>query len=214
MKHKENIGVAIWVTFLVIMFIAVSYIAQNHLDFFKNYIKDTFLSMIIYVLILIVSVVLAPIDLAFLIPVAISFWGWFITALLTLLGWTLGSAVAFVLARRYGAPLLRRAVSLEKIYKYEKFMPQHHIFLGIISLRLAIPIDLISYALGLFTSIKFWPYFFATLIGFAPLAFFLSYLGTLPITLQIIGFGILLVIVLLEILFFRERYNKEMKSDR
>jgi len=207
-KIKSAIGIIL----IVVAFIVVSYIVQNNLDFFKNYIENGFLGMIIYVLIVIASIVIAPINEVILIPVATALWGWFITALLTLLGWTLGSVIVFVLTRKYGAPLIRKLLPLDKIYKYEKFMPQNHLFVGIILLRIAIPIDVVSYAIGLFTNIRFIPYFFATLIGFLPLAFFLAYIGTLPAYVQIISFVIFLLVIIIGFLSVKRKYIKKQET--
>ena len=51
-KTKSIIGII----FIIALFITVSYIVQNNTEALKNYIKDDFFSMIIYVLILIVSI--------------------------------------------------------------------------------------------------------------------------------------------------------------
>jgi uncharacterized membrane protein YdjX (TVP38/TMEM64 family) len=68
-----------------------------------------------------------------------------------------------------------------------------------------LPSDLLSYALGLFSSVKLRTFAFATFIGFIPLALIFSYLGVLPPIYQVIGFVVLgLVIILLY--FYRERF--------
>ena len=97
---------------------------------------------------------------------------------------------------------------LDKICEYEKFMPQKNIFAGIVFLRIAIPIDVISYAIGLFTNISFVPYFFATLLGFLPSAFFLAYIGTLPAHMQIIGFAVFLLVVIVGFLSVKYKHVK------
>lgn len=138
---KKNIKTIIEIILIVVLFVSASYIVQNNIDFFKNFIKDNVWSMILYVLLLIVSAVIAPVDMIFLMPLASSVWGLFLTAILSLMGWTLGSAVVFILCRKYGVDLIKRFVPLEKIYKYENLMPQENIFAEIILLRLIIPID-------------------------------------------------------------------------
>ena len=208
----QKIKSAIGIILIVAGFIVASYIVQNNLDFFKNYIGHGFLGMITYTLIVVVSIVLAPINEVILMPVATALWGWFITALLTLLGLTLGSIIVFVLTRKYGAPLIRKLLPLDKIYKYERLMPQEHLFVGIILLRIAVPIDVVSYAIGLFTKIRFVPYFFATLIGFLPLAFFLAYIGTLPAHMQIIGFIVFLFVVIIGYLSVRHKNTKKQEA--
>ena len=195
---------------IVTLFIVASYIVHNNSDFFSNYIRDDFQSKVLYIFILIVSAVFAPVDVIFMMPLATTTWGWITAGLLSLIGWTIGSVVVFFISRKYGAPLIKKHIPLNKIYKYERFMPQTNIFTGIIFLRIAIPIDFISYAIGLFTNIKFIPYFFATIIGFLPMAFSLAYIGTLSVYMQIMSFIFFSVVVSLGVLSIKHKKLKAM----
>jgi len=212
MKFKENLNSIGGFIVVVVLFILASYIVQHNLDLFRSYILNSFFGMIVYALIVIVSTVLAPINEIVLIPLATALWGWPTAALLTLIGWTVGASIVFILTRKYGAPLIKRWVPLNNIQKYERLMPKEHVFVSIVFLRLAIPIDIVSYAIGLFTNIKFWPFFFSTLIGFIPLAFFLAYLGTLPAYIQIMGFITFSLVVILGFLSIKHRQNKKLKT--
>ena len=210
---KESIISAVKIFLIVLAFILISYFAQVNSELLKDYIKDNIFGMIIYVFILIVFSILAPINEIILVPIATASWGWFITALLTLTGWTLGSAVVFFISKRFGVPIIKKFIPLSKIYKYEKFMPQEHLFLSVIFLRIAVPIDIISYMIGLFTNIKFSTFIFATFIGFTPLAFLLAYLGTLPMYIQLIGLILLLVISVIGFLSMKYKHTKkELKN--
>ncbi|HRZ85276.1 MAG TPA: VTT domain-containing protein [Candidatus Paceibacterota bacterium] len=204
---KEKINSAIKIFVIIAIFIITSYIAQSESELLKSYIKDSFIGMIIYIFILIVFSIIAPINEIVLMPIATASWGWFIAGILTLTGWTIGSAAVFFLSRKFGVPIIKKFIPISKMHKYEKFMPKEHLFIGIIFLRLAIPIDLVSYAIGLFTNIKFWPYFFATIIGFMPLAFFIAYIGTLPVYIQVISIIILIIIIFVG--FFSIKYRKK-----
>jgi len=100
-----------------------------------------------------------------------------------------------------------RFVSLDKIKKFEASFSSEHIFWAVVLLRLSVPVDVLSYALGLFSTMSVRSYLFATLIGVTPFAFIFSYTGTLAPGLQII--------VVLELLFFllivyyiRNRFSK------
>lgn len=219
MRKARIIKSGIALLLFIAGFIIVSYIVQSNTDFFTKYIQNNIASMIIYVIILIISAVIAPIDPAFLMPVAIASWGWLNTAILSLVGWTLGSALVFVIARKFGLPLIQRFVPLKKVYKYEKLMHKHDKFFGIIFLRLAMPIDIISYVIALFTTVDFIPYFIATLIGYLPLALLLAFLGTLSFNLQIISFVIFVILVLIFFFFFKKifkhpiMYHKKKKKN-
>jgi uncharacterized membrane protein YdjX (TVP38/TMEM64 family) len=127
-------------------------------------------------------------------PVVSNIYGWQIAALLSVIGWVIGASLAFLLARRYGTLLVKRVVSLKNIEKFEKKMPEKHLFLTVVFLRMAVPFDFISYLLGLFSSINFKTYVLATTLGVIPMAIFLSILGTLPPLFQLVAISFLLAI--------------------
>jgi uncharacterized membrane protein YdjX (TVP38/TMEM64 family) len=58
------------------------------------------------------------------------------------------------------------------------------------------PMDVISYALGLFTRVTWQKYIAATLLGLAPPAFLLTYIGRLPHAYEVFAIGIVAVLVL------------------
>lgn len=148
--------------------------------------KDTIPGMVAYVGITIVAVVIAPFSTAPLIPIASALWGWVVAALLSILGWVIGAQVAFVLARRFGVPLVARIVPLEKISILEARVPQQNLFWAVILLRMTVPVDILSYALGLFSRMSATSYFWATLIGVTPFAFVFAYTGTLSMRVQMV----------------------------
>ena len=190
---------------ILILFIIFSYLAQ----IFKTELQETFgnsiLSMMLYLFIFIIAVVIAPINSEPLIPVASQIWGWFIAGLLTLIGWSVGSFIAFIIARRYKVPLLKKFISLKKITKFEKYIPQNHLFVSVIFLRMTIQVDLLSYILGFMTKMKPVSYFLASLIGLAPLAFTLAYVGELPLIYQSLALSIGVLVLLLGILITLKR---------
>lgn len=194
---KDSIKAGFALIFILVIFIIVSYIIQ------KNIIDFNFLSpykpiaILLYLFILVLEAVIAPINTYPLVPVASELFGWIPAAIYTLIGWTLGSFVVFVLAQKYGKPLIKKLVSLEKIEKYEKAIPEKHIFASVILLRILVPLDVVSYALGFFTQMKKSSYTLATFIGYAPLAFIVAYIGTVSIAYQIVGFIILTIGVLI-----------------
>jgi uncharacterized membrane protein YdjX (TVP38/TMEM64 family) len=57
-------------------------------------------------------------------------------------------------------------------------------------LRLVMPMDVISYVLGLFADMTWWRYVLATALGLTPSAFILTYIGKTPRAYEIIMFGI------------------------
>ena len=204
-KIKEEIGIGA----IIVLFILSSYFVQTNLDIIREYLGKNPLSMFVYVDILIIATVIAPVDITALIPVASQLWGWLVTALLSLAGWWIGSIIAFALARKYGVPLVKKFISLEKIHKYENFIPKRNIFWSIVFLRITIPADVLSYALGLFSRVHIKTYALATLLGLAPLAFLLAYIGSLPVFYQIISFVIAVFLIVVVIIIARAYKKKK-----
>ena len=208
--RKKTFFSLLGILIILVLFVIVSYFTQQNLPYFQSLISNTFLGMGVYFLIIILEVVLAPITIIPLIPLASGLWGWFLSGLLTLIGWTIGSLLAFFIARKGGVPLIERFVSLKKIQKAEKLILEEHLFIGIILLRILIPIDVMSYALGLFSGVGWKKYALASFIGFIPLSFFLAYSGSLPIYYQIIGLLIAGILICLVLIMFIKKIMKKL----
>ncbi|MEK7461258.1 MAG: VTT domain-containing protein [Patescibacteria group bacterium] len=183
---------------IVALFIGASYLA----DIFKNDLGELvrahqLFGPLLYIAIEIAGVIAAPVSTLALIPLGVALWGHVTTALLSLVGWTAGSILAFELARAYGQPLLAKFLNLKDLGKIERFLPQGNLFWGVVGLRLIIPIDLISYALGLFTPIDRWRYNLATVIGYLPSAFAYSYAATASLGYQIALGAVVICLALL-----------------
>jgi uncharacterized membrane protein YdjX (TVP38/TMEM64 family) len=179
------------------LFVLATYGAQRYHDALVGMV---YLSggagMVLYVFITVMTVVIAPLSSFPLIPVATSLWGVGWTAVLSIVGWTTGSMIAFFLSRKYGIRLLEKFISLEKIEAVRRVIPSENIFWTVVLLRMSMPVDILSYALGLFSSLGWRKYLLATLVGVTPFAFLFAYAGTLPLRYQVIGFGIGLLLVI------------------
>tara|TARA_Y100000034_G_scaffold37940_1_gene46614 strand:+ start:3424 stop:4041 length:618 start_codon:yes stop_codon:yes gene_type:complete len=200
-KNKAFLGLLI----ILVLFILSSYLVRTNIDFVKSLIGNNFIGILIYILITIIAIVIAPISMMPLIPVASNIWGRIPTAIILIFGWTLGSIIVFWISRKYGVPLIKKFVSLEKINKLESKIPKENLFLDIVLLRMIIPVDILSYALGLFSKVKFKTYFLATIIGLIPFAFAFSFLGTVPFYYQLIGFFVIGLIIVLIHEFYRKK---------
>lgn len=196
-KTKSFFGVFL----IFIFFILSSYAVRTNLDFFREVVGIGYLGSLIYILIIIFAIVVAPISAMPLMPVASNIYGWFYGAVFTIVGWTLGSFVVFFLCRKYGIDLVKKFVSLKSIYKIESKIPKGEVFFDILLLRMIVPVDILSYALSLFTKVKFRTYAITTIIGITPFAFVWSYLGVIPLIYQILGItAIVLLITLVHLL--------------
>ena len=202
MRFHSPTSVAAVITGLVvvILFVGATVLAQTYANSLELYMtKAGPQSMAAYVLITLLATVFAPVSTVPLIPIAAQAWGWATAGILSIIGWVIGSMIAFVLARRYGARLVGRIVPLQKIQKFEAKLSSRNQFWTVVLLRLTVPVDVLSYAIGLFSTMPAKSYLLATTIGVIPFAFIFAYTGTLPPGLQII---VVVEIVLLIILIY------------
>lgn len=196
---------------VIILFALSSYLVHLYEQDIKLLINDGLLGMLGYVLITILAIVLAPISTLPLMPVASMLWGWKLAGILSIIGWVIGSQIAFTLARKYGKPLIEKFLSLERLKDFEKTLPEKNIFWVLVFLRMTVPVDILSYAVGLFSSVKASTYFFATTLGVTPFAFIFAYTGTLSSGKQLIV-GIEIILLLLVIYLFKNKILSLLKT--
>ena len=201
--NKLKLWSFFWVVVVVVCFVLFSYFIQTKLDFFEGLIVAGWFGMVIYVLLKVIATVFAPITVLPLIVVAVGLWGVYVAAFLTVLGWTIGGIIAFVLARKFGVPIVEKVIPLDEIYKFEDKFGIGNNFWSVLFLRMVVPVDILSYGLGLFSKINFWKYTLATFIGVIPFAFAFAYLGEVSYAYQVVlGLGFLIGVLIL--LIFRE----------
>lgn len=182
--RKELVGIVI----VVLFFVVAQYYARLYTADIRDMIgmEDRIIGMIAYGLIAILAIVVAPISSLPLVPIAAAVWGSFATAVVTTVAWTVGSIIAFVLARVYGKRIIGKVVDMENMRKLESVIGERNVFTSTLLLRMIIPVDILSYALGLFSTIRIVPYSIATMIGIIPFVVFFSYAIRTPIYWQII----------------------------
>jgi len=192
-----------WVVVVVFLFVLFSYFVQTNLDFFERLIVVGWLGMVAYVLLKITATVFAPVTALPFIVVAVGLWGFWVAVFLTVLGWTVGGVIAFCLAREFGVLIIKKFISLEDVYKFEERVNVGNGFWSVVFLRMVVPVDVLSYGLGLFSKIDFWKYTLATFIGVVPFAVVFAYLGEVPY-IYLIMLGLCFLIGVLGLLIFRE----------
>lgn len=166
-----------------------------------------------YVALLILSVVIVPITVTPLIPLASTIFGPLLTSILTIVGWTFGSSLAFLIAQHAGRPLLERLISFKKIDSLVSRLPEKSQFVTVALLHVVLPSEVVSYTFGLTKSLSFVKYFAATLVGTSWSAIAFSFgsaallNGDVTLVLQIIG----LSIVIFAIAWYLLRHSKKSK---
>ena len=181
---------------LALVFVAVSYAAQHYKTELAGIVESGGIAGIAgFILLTAVFVVfIIPLDIAFLIPIGANVWGPVPTALMSITGWTLGAAVAFAIARRFGVGVVEKLIGLERIHAVERRIPKRNLFGSVILLRMLVSVDILSYALGLFSTMPWGQYVLATMIGVAPFGFYFAYTGTLPFWYQIAAIAVAVIL--------------------
>jgi len=134
-------------------------------------------SYLIFLLIVVLEVVLAPVPPLLLYTVAGILYSSLIGGLLVLAGNLVGATIDFFLARKFGAQRFRRAIKPSLTERFNRFFGKYGA-LSVFLLRIN-PLttsDLVSYIAG-FTNMRYLPFIIATAVGLAPLIFIQTYLG-------------------------------------
>ncbi|MBU4536710.1 VTT domain-containing protein [Patescibacteria group bacterium] len=162
---------------IVLILVVIFLVAWNiPFDVIKAYIlQNPVLGGLVFVFLMILSTVIPPITIFPLIPVLGMILGPFIVMVYSVVGWTIGSIISFVIARYLGRPFIAKYISLEKIDKWENRIPEKNEFLYLVFLRIISPVDILSYAVGLFCRISLWKYSIASFIGVIPFSFIFAY---------------------------------------
>lgn len=124
-----------------------------------------------------VATVFAPLTVLPLVPLVSPLLGPFTTATASFIGWTLGAVVAFAIARKFGQPIVCRFVPESDIKKISVYLHDETGFAIMVALRLVLPVDALSYALGLFTTVTYPVYIASTMIGILWFSIAFSYIG-------------------------------------
>ena len=199
-QKKELVNYIVGITAIIALFIVVSGIAALNEKALKAFIyRHETGGALAYIALGIVATVVAPLSSLPFLPLVSLLYGWFLAALFSIISWSIGSYIAFWIARRYGRGIVQRFVSLERVEKIEARIPKERFFWTIVLLRIIIPVDALSYALGLFSTITTREYMLATVVGITPFAFVWAYFGSMsPKQLAIVVVVMLIVYVVLK----------------
>lgn len=181
----------------VTAFVFASHFARLYEPVIRNIVHGTgvYGPVIFIILTALFVVFVIPLDIVFLIPVGVSVWGAVPVALMSITGWVIGAGIAFYIARHFGSNTVKKLIGLKRVNTLEKRIPKRNIFWLVVLWRMAVSVDVLSYALGLVSSMPFWDYVLATAIGVAPFGFFFAYAGTLPIGYQAIFLTVAIAIL-------------------
>ena len=131
---------------------------------------------LIFVLLSMLSAMLAFFSTAVLIPVTVTAWGKTATLLLLWSGWFLGGVVSFAIGRFLGRPAVRHFIAADRLDRYEREVQQLVGFPQLLLLQLALPSEIPGYVTGMlrFRAAR---YFLALAIAELPFAAGAVFLG-------------------------------------
>lgn len=168
------------------VFIVAAQWSQQYSDTLQAVTTDSgWYGVVLYIVILAGSIVIAPIGTGFLVPVAATSFGPLWAALYSIIGWTIGSIIAFWLARHVQYTFFKEHSFITQVQAYEKKLPPLYWYSLIVVLRMALPVDVISYALGAASSIKMNMFIVTTVLGITPFTFLFTYASVSTIWIQI-----------------------------
>ena len=169
----------------------------------------TILGKVFFVLMAAIAVIIPLWSNMLLLPIGAVAWGPFTASVLCILGWWTGSVISFFLARTYRDAILTRYTSLTEQKFVDSLISPRHKLLSLIFLRMTLPVDILSYALGLFSQRVTWKEnAVTTFIGIIPFAFVFSYIGIFSPQTQ--GMVLILSVILFAVYYIFTR--KESKT--
>lgn len=145
-------------------------------------IRDYILSFgiwapIISYLLMLFQSLIAPLPSFVITFVNAGLFGWWKGALLSWVGTVSGAAMCFWIAKFFGREVVARLTTKTALRSVDKFFDRYGKYAVLIARLLPfVSFDVVSYAAGL-TSMRFWPFFWATCIGQIPITLVYSYVG-------------------------------------
>lgn len=190
--NKKNKGLALKIGILVLV-IAIYVFAEPvqknvkqalfimsnvDVELAKGYIRSFgILAPIVSFLLMVLQSIIAPLP-AFIITFAnASIFGWVKGAALSWSSAMAGAILCFYIAKFYGRDAVEKLTSKFALEGIDRFFDRYGKFAILIARLLPfMSFDIVSYAAGL-TSMRFWPFFWATGLGQLPATLIYSYIG-------------------------------------
>lgn len=159
-------------------------------------------SYFIFVIIVILEVVLAPIPALALYVAGGALFGTFLGGVLTLVGNLIGAFIAFYIARRFGRNFVERRTDEKMRKKFDDFSEKYGIFsLFLLRVNPFTTSDLFSYLSGL-TKMRVRDFLIGTGLGLIPMIFIQAYFGESFVKNHPILYSVLILVSIAYLLVF------------
>lgn len=167
-KYRYDLAIAL----VLILIFSFFYIERDQFGMFSD--RESFQSFVssfgffgplVVIGSIVLEVVIAPIP-GFIPAISAGFiFGPILGSVYTYIGNILGTLIVFLVARRYGKPLIARFIKGERLEKYCKTIAKHENYLLVFYFLPILPIDVITAAFGL-SHIRKKKFFIVSSIGF------------------------------------------------
>jgi len=177
--------------------------ANSDVDSVVDFINSFgFWAWLIFILLVILEVVLAPIPPLVLYIAGGFIFGAFFGGVLTLVGNLIGAGIDFFLARRYGREFIEKKVDKKIRKKFDNFSDKYGGF-AIFLLRVnpLTTTDLVSYLAG-FSKLKFLKFMLWTALGLIPMIFLQTYFGDFFVRGNGVLSALVIILSILYLIFF------------
>ncbi|MCK5085070.1 MAG: VTT domain-containing protein [Candidatus Pacebacteria bacterium] len=209
-KLKSWVSILIFITIIIVITFYSSQFFANVENIRNLLAKTGVLAPLVFVMVQIVQVVIAPIS-HYMIQIAGGVvFGFWLGGALNYVGSAIGSIIAFLLARKYGKPLVSKIVNKRIMDKYESAIQKMGPFgLFLIYFLPIFPDDEIIYFVGL-SKMKFKDFLGATLFGRVGGMFGMAFVGATIAKPTKIGIIIILLLCVIGavIFCFREKLER------
>lgn len=159
-------------------------------------------SYILFIVLVMLEVVLAPIPAIALYIAGGALFGAFLGGVLTLIGNLIGAFIAFWLARRFGRKFVEKRVNKNIMERFDKFSQKYGVFsLFLLRVNPVTTSDLFSYLAGI-TKMKKRQFLIGTGLGLTPMIFLHTYFGEAFVSNYPILYSVLLWISVAYLLIF------------
>lgn len=196
---------------VIFIFMFYNYLGEGIIfDLINSDIDDTVnflrsygdIALLIFFMIAIIEVILAPIPSFVLFSAGGLLFGGLVGGLVALIGNTIGSIIAFLISRSFGRKIIKRAVNQKLMNRFDGYTMRYGGYaLFILRLNPFTSTDILSYIAGI-TKMPFRHFILATFFGLLPLSFAQSYLGSNFIGNSNILFAIFLFVTIIYIALF------------
>jgi uncharacterized membrane protein YdjX (TVP38/TMEM64 family) len=150
---------------------------------------NTAVGVIVFVATSVVAVLMPMLTNLPLVPLAVLAWGPGWTSVLLLLGWVVGAGLSFWLGRHARAAILRVFPAVQRHADIDRLIHPRHRLASLVMLRMTFPVDVLSYALGLFSrGTTLVENTLSTALGAAPFALLFAWFPTWSGTAQVAAF--------------------------